>query len=871
MATPMIQQYEKIKNQHTGCILLFRLGDFYEMFGDDAIKASKILDITLTARNKGDSKMPMCGVPFHAVENYIAKLTKNGEKVAICDQVSDPKLPGIVQREVTKIVTPGTTFNENIIDKKTNNYIVSIVNIGDVFGLAYADITTGDFAAAEIESELDLLTEFSKLSPAECIIFPELYESEFINLLKDSFERTCFYPYESYKNPEESLKDHFKVHNLTGFGLDKHQAAVNAAGLLLNYLHETQKNDLKHIQNIRYFSKNEFMPIDEATLRNLELLTTLQDQNKNGSLLSVIDETLTAMGGRLIKHWITHPLLNKNDIEKRLEAIDEFTQKNDLLSDIRDLLKDVLDIQRIISRLSLGTGNARDLLALKVSLQKIPTFKEILRKVNSKYLKELTSSLEELKSLIDLIEKSIIDEPPPSLRDGGMIKDGYNKELDELKTISREGKNFIRDLQEKEIKRTGISSLKVKFNKVFGYYIEISKANLHLAPEDYIRKQTLVNAERFITPELKEYEEKVLGAEEKIIDLEYELFQKIRDRAVTYIEKIQKNAQIIGTLDVLSGLVYCAKLNNYTKPEITEKNTIKIKNGRHPVVEKMTFSSDFIPNDILIDNNENRLLLITGPNMGGKSTILRQTALIVLLAHIGSFVPADKAEIGLVDRIFTRVGASDNLVKGQSTFMVEMQEAAFILNNATSKSLIILDEIGRGTSTYDGMSIAWAITEYIHNTIQAKTLFASHYHELISVVDSLAHAKNYCVSVKEKDDRVIFLYKLEEGGIDKSYGIEVARLAGLPKEVVEKSNHILKDLEEEVVDKTIQQNLRDPKKRIVENQMDLFGNAQLLEEFERKTKGLNKMKEELDQIDINSLTPLEALQKLDELKRKSNK
>lgn len=841
----MIKQYEEIKAKHKGAILMFRLGDFYEMFGDDAVKASKILDITLTARNKGDGKMPMCGVPYHAVENYIAKLTRAGCKVAICDQVSDPKLPGIVQREVTRTITPGTTFNESILDRKTHNYLVSIVESGGIFGLAYADITTGDFFVTEISNDSELINEMTKIYPAECITSDE---NKTFTMLKDSFEKTTFFPYENFKDPEESIKDHYKVHSLNGFGLEGKNAAIKAAGFLLLYLIDTQKNDLKNLKATKYYSTNEYMPLDEATLRNLELLTTLRDQEKEGSLLSVLDETLTSMGGRMLKKWLLKPLLKIDDIQKRLNSVDELLSNPDLLGNLREILKDTLDIERIISRLSLGTGNARDLIALKNTLNKIPELKKLLG--NSR----LPGNFVNLNELVELIEKSIEEEPPITLRDGGMIKEGFNKELDELKNISREGKTFIKNLQEKEIKRTGINSMKVKYNKVFGYYIEVSKANLANVPDDYIRKQTLVNAERFITPELKEYEEKVLGAEEKIVELEYKLFNEIRLKAVEKTAAIQKIAQKIATLDCLCSFAYVARLNNYCKPEVNEESKIQITSGRHPVVEKMTFSGDFIPNDINLDNVDNRLLLITGPNMGGKSTILRQVAISVLMAHIGSYVPAKKAVIGLVDRIFTRVGASDNLIKGQSTFMVEMQEAANILNNATDRSLIILDEIGRGTSTYDGVSIAWAITEYIHNNIKAKTLFASHYHELIEVVESLPHAKNLSVSVKEKEDGVIFLYKLNEGGIDRSYGIEVARLAGLPNEIIRKSIAILKDLEKDI---------KEPKDKINEDQMALF-------EQPRIPQNLNKIKEELNQLDINDLTPLEALQKLDELKKNSN-
>lgn len=842
MATPMMKQYEEIKAKHKDAILLFRLGDFYEMFKEDAVKAAEILNITLTARGKSNEgeKIPLCGVPYHAVEGYIAKLTRNGCKVAICEQTSDPKLPGIVERDVIRVITPGTTFNDTVLDKKTNNYLVSVVLSGDRYGLAYADITTGDFFVTEIEGEANLLTEFTKLYPAECI-FDE--DSPEVQMLRDSFEKTTFYSYENYKESEEIIKDHFKIHSLDGFGIERRSAAILASGRLLSYLLETQMNDLKHIGQIKHYSTDEFMPMDEATLKNLELLSTLRDGDKEGSLISVLDETLTSMGGRLLKKWLTQPLLDRESIENRLDSVEKLYSNPELLGNLREIFKNVMDIERIISRLSLGTGNARDLIALRNTINEIPKIEKLW-----------DTRFDNLKPLAELIETAIKEEPPLILRDGGMIKEGHNKELDDLRTISREGKNFIKDLQAKEIKRTGISSMKVKYNKVFGYYIEVSKANIANVPEDYIRKQTLVNAERYITPELKEYEEKVLGAEEKIVELEYELFQKIREKVIGFTKAIQENAQIIASLDCLCSFAYISKLNNYCKPTISEGSTIKISAGRHPVVEKMTFSGDFIPNDIILDNKDRRLLLITGPNMGGKSTILRQVALTVLMSHIGCFVPADTAEIGLVDRIFTRVGASDNLIKGQSTFMVEMQEAANILNNATEKSLIILDEIGRGTSTYDGVSIAWAITEYIHNTIKAKTLFASHYHELIEVVESLPHAKNLSVAVKEKDDGVIFLYKLNEGGIDRSYGIEVARLAGLPNEIIKKSMHILKDLEKHV---------NEPKVKIDEDQMTFF-------ESPRPHQKIDKIKEELNALDINGLTPLEALQKLDELKKNSN-
>jgi DNA mismatch repair protein MutS len=860
MSTPMTLQYDELKKQYSDCVLLYRLGDFYEMFGEDAVRCSKILNITLTSRNKGDHKVPMCGVPYHAVENYLSKLIKNGEKVAICEQMSDPKLPGIVKREVIRVITPGTTISDNILDTKTNNYIASITMIDGVFGLAYADNSTGDFGATEIDNYKDLITEIIKLSPAECIIEKET-DKEMLSGIKSSFKNIYFFEYETYKDSEESLKDHFKVKSLDGYGLAGRSKAVMAAGRLFNYLKETQKNDLKHFDKFKYFSTSEYMPIDEATLRNLELLNTLKEQKKEGSLLSVIDKTITPMGGRMIKYWLTHPLLSLEDITARLNAVEEFFQNGGLLGDLRLEESNIQDIERIMARLSMGAGNARDLVALKMSLNKIPKLKDLLKNCTSDLLLKLFMSFSDLSGISNEIENAICDDAPLSIYEGNMIKDGYSKELDEIRNIAREGKNFIKNMQEQEIKRTGIGSLKVRFNQVFGYYIEISKTNIKNVPENYIRKQTLVNAERYITPELKEYEDKILNAEEKIFSQENEIFNKIRSSALEKISEIQKNARIIAILDSLSSFAYLAKLNNYINPIVDDSGKIEIIKGRHPVIEKMTFSSDFIPNDTCLDTIDNRVLLITGPNMGGKSTILRQTALITLLAHIGCFVPAEKAVIGIVDRIFTRVGASDNLIRGQSTFMIEMQEAANILNNATNKSLIILDEIGRGTSTYDGVSIAWAIIEYIHNVIKAKTLFASHYHELISVVDNLSHAKNYCVSVKEKSDGIIFLYKLENGGINKSYGIEVAKLAGLPLAVIDKSKQILNDLEENIVDKNIKNTLHDPKRTVSEDQISLF---------ERTPKGLKNVKDELDRIDINSLTPLEAMQKLYELKKKSN-
>jgi DNA mismatch repair protein MutS len=843
--TPMMAQYKEIKAKYSDCILFFRLGDFYEMFFDDALTASKILDIVLTSRNKGDGKAPMCGIPYHAASQYISKLTKAGKKVAICEQVSDPKEPGLVKRDVVRVVTPGTTLDDKLLETKSNNFIASVVLQDEVYGIAFADITTGEFKVFETENFEE---EIERIAPTECIL-----ETDSSLKLPDYIHT---YEFESYRDSEQILLDHFEVKNMDSFGLKDMRAGLCAAGRLLHYLQETQKTDLSHIRKIQPFHADDFMPLDEASIRNLEIFTTLRDNLKEGSLISVLDETLTAMGGRSLKKFLMRPLVDRDAILKRLEAVDEFCKTQTLLLDLRDLLKNVSDIERTLGRLSLNSGNARDLVSLKNSFLKIPEVKKFLKGVKSKLLKKLSGNLDDLRKLVTLIDKAICEEPPLTIKDGGMIKEGFDKELDKLKKISREGKGYIKDLQAREVKRTGISSLKVKYNKVFGYYIEISKSNLANVPEDYMRKQTLVNAERFITPELKEYEETVLNAEEKMYDLEYEIFETVKEKVIKETHAIQKTAENLGILDVLLSFATTALHNHYCKPEINEGAEILIKNGRHPVVEKMTFSSCFIPNDTLL-NDEEQITLITGPNMAGKSCYLRQVALIALMTHIGSFVPADSAKICLLDRIFTRIGASDNLVRGQSTFMVEMQETSYILNNATEKSLIILDEIGRGTSTYDGMSIAWAITEYVHNTIRAKTLFATHYHELISVADKLERTKNKSFLVKENEkDGVVFLYKLAEGGVDKSYGVEVAKLAGLPASVTSNALKILKDLEEGVLEKGIETKLQ--KEIIPEDQMNLFAGVS-----EREHSALSKLKG----IDVNSLTPIEALQKLDELKK----
>lgn len=815
---------------------MFRLGDFYEMFFEDALIASKILQITLTARNKGtEHKAPMCGIPYHALDNYLSKLTRAGKKVAICDQITAPDGQGIVQREVMRVVTPGTTFDENILDTKANNYVACVVADKTGFGLAFADITTGEFRVTELSNVKDLESEFMRIKPAECIC-PENLTSQINALFKCSV-----FPFEYFGEAEKEINDQFGLKSLKVFGIEEKKLAVLSSGMLLRYLKETQKTDLAHIQKILFYELSEFMPLSDSLIRNLELFYTNREAKKEGSLIWVLDQTVTSMGGRMLRNWLLHPLLSTEKICERLDKVEIFVKDSTLLREIRNVLSKIFDIERLLSRLCLGTGNARDLLAMKESLNVLPELKNLL----AGHFHEI--EIELLPELTALIERAIIEEPPAITRDGGMIKDGFNKELDELRNISSEGKTFIKNLQEREIKRTGISSLKVKFNNVFGYYIEISKANLHSVPDDYTRKQTLVNAERFITPELKEYEEKVLNAEDKIKELEYELFYQVRMEVVKELKKIQNVAKTVATLDVLSNLAYVATKNNYCKPAIVESG-IEILAGRHPVVEQMNMAKDFVANDCKMDDSRN-FLLITGPNMGGKSTFLRQVALIVLMAQIGSYVPAGSAKIGLCDRIFTRVGASDNLTGGESTFMVEMTEAAYILNNATARSLIILDEIGRGTSTYDGVSIAWAIVEFVHDQIGAKTLFATHYHELIELVDRLARAHNLSVAVRENaEEGVVFLYKVVEGGVDKSYGIEVAKLAGLPGSVVSRARGVLDELETRHIKKT----------RVSPDQIELF-------KEDRQHSGIVA---ELKNLDINKLTPLEALQKLSEMKKK---
>ncbi|MBU0668144.1 DNA mismatch repair protein MutS [Patescibacteria group bacterium] len=844
----MMRQYKEIKKKHGDALLFFRLGDFYEMFFEDAVEVSGLLGLTLTGRGKDEKRVPMCGVPHHAADGYIAKLTKMGKRVAICDQISDPKERGIVEREVTRVVTPGTTFDEKILDGKANNFVGALCPVLDEahdgaegdgrFEFAYADVTTGEFYGAQRYGAKYLRAATTRTMPKEIVVPSGFLENEIVCRLRGALAGVFFFEHEPGGDVEAA-------------------GAQGADALLMDYLRTTQKNSLEHLHPTRR-DDNEFMPLDEATLKNLELLETLREGNKEGSLLWVLDRTQTSMGGRLLRSFLTNPLLNKGKIDERLDAAMELTCKRALLENLRETLKSVMDLERLLSRLSMGRGSARDLTGLKNSLRQAAVVRGLLADTSADLIKEIRDNIDPLEDLTGLIGRAIVSDPPLNMNEGGIIADGYNRELDELKAVSGEGKRFIQGLQQQEIERTGINNLKVRYNKVFGYYLEVSKGQVGKVPQEWIRKQTTVNAERYITPELKEFEEKVLGAQEKIIALEQKIFTEIRATVLVEIKRIQRTAKRLALLDVLCSFAKVALENGYCKPLINDGGNIIITAGRHPVVEKMSYAARFVPNDTELIQDGERFHLITGPNMGGKSTYLRQTALIVLMAQIGSFVPATKAEIGLVDRIFTRVGASDNLVKGQSTFMVEMQEAAHILENASEHSLIILDEIGRGTSTYDGMSIAWAIMEFIHDKVGAKTLFATHYHELISLTDKLQNAANYSVAALENEkDGVVFLYKVGRGGASRSYGIEVAKLAGMPAETVARAYSILRDLEEGALESGIAKELLG---RPAHGQVELFGNdAEQVREH-------NPIKEELARIDTDNITPMEALKRLAELK-----
>jgi DNA mismatch repair protein MutS len=866
--TPMMQQYLDIKEQYKDCILFFRLGDFYEMFFSDAELASRELEITLTGKDCGlEERAPMCGVPFHAADAYIARLVSKGYKVAIGEQVEDPALAkGLVKRDVIKVVTPGTVTNMAMLDERKNNYLMSVCRNGNFYGLGAVDITTGDFYATRItwgNTKGKLIDEIAKYLPSEMVVNSEFHnDSELLAEIRQRFG-TYISTFDDktfeYGNALATVKEHFENQD---FNIPDYDIAVNASGALLKYLDETQKVNLSHIQAFNSYAIEEFMILDASTRRNLELTETMREKNKRGSLLWVLDKTMTSMGGRLLRKWIEQPLINSGDINLRLDAVEELKNKFMARVEIRDLLKRVYDIERLMGKVVLGNVNCRDLISLKNSVGQIPFIKNILSDFQSEYNKNCYEQLDCLGDICGLIELSIIDDPPVTIKEGGIIKDGYNSEVDKLRMASTQGKDWIAALEASEREKTGIKSLKVGFNRVFGYYIEVTKSYFSLVPEDYIRKQTLANCERYITPELKEIEDEILGAEEKIVQLEYSLFVEIKDKIAQQLARIKSTAKALAELDALASMAEVADREGYCKPEVSLSDMIEILDGRHPVVEKMIDKSGFVPNDTVLNMEDDRLAVITGPNMAGKSTYMRQTALIVLMAQIGSFVPAASAKIGLVDRIFTRVGASDDLASGQSTFMVEMSEVANILLNATTKSLLVLDEIGRGTSTFDGLSIAWAVIEYIVNKehLGCRTLFATHYHELTELEGKLPGIKNYCITVKEKGEDVIFLRKIIRGGADGSYGIQVAKLAGVPQQVIDRAKEILSDLD----DADISKNGKTRKvKKQVEGQLDLFAAA-------ARASQDAEILEDIRKIDISRLTPIDAMNILYELQRKMN-
>ena len=865
--SPMMQKYLETKEQYNDCILFYRLGDFYEMFFDDAILVSRELEITLTGKDCGlEERAPMAGIPHHAAENYIARLVSKGYKVAICEQLEDPKTTkGIVKRGVIKVVTPGTVVESNMLEERKNNYIMSICKAGLYFGIAVSDISTGEFYSTEIKETNNfslLMDEISRYSPAEIVANKMMNESE-AEILKiktrfpEVYITSCD---ESYFSEDVSKTvQNFRLVDSKGNDIEKADdkllsiASINA---LKEYITSTQMTDLSHINKAIIYSVSKYMSLDINARRNLEITEKLRDRSKKGTLLWVLDKTSTSMGGRLLRRWLNDPLIDENEINKRLGAVEEL--KNDIMlrGEVIENLKKVYDIERLAGKMAYGNGTPRDMITLKNSLSRLPDIRQVLQNVNSEYLKEIYQNIDELKDIHGLIEKSIVDDPPMTTKDGGYIKLGYDENIDTLKHATTDGKSWLMKLEADEKEKTGIKSLKIGFNKVFGYYIEVTNLYKDMVPDTYIRKQTLTNGERYITEELKNMENQILGAEEKVIKLELEAFRQIREEIAGNVKRMQKTAEAISSLDVLTSFAQVAEEMNYCKPTINKDGILNIKEGRHPVIEKMLSSGEFVSNDTYLDTDQNRLAIITGPNMAGKSTYMRQVALITLMAQVGSFVPATEATIGVVDKIFTRVGASDDLSMGQSTFMVEMMEVASILKEATKNSLVILDEIGRGTSTYDGLSIAWAVAEYIADKEKcgAKTLFATHYHEMTTLEKEGNGIKNYSIAVKEKGEDIIFLRKIVEGGTDESYGVHVAKLAGVPKDVTKRANEILKSLERKSVLKDKKPEKEDKKK--VEGQFDMF-NYKLAE-----------VAHELDMVNLNELTPIDALNTLVRIKEK---
>ena len=872
--TPMMLQYVETKKQYKDCILFYRLGDFYEMFFDDAKIVSKELELTLTGKDCGlEERAPMCGIPYHAVDGYLTKLVSKGYKVAICEQVEDPKLAkGLVKREVTRIVTPGTNLNVQAIEETKNNYIMCIAHFHNKIGISVADVTTGDFYMTEAEGLSKLTDELYKYTPTEIICNDAFMMSGFdVDDLKNRL-KIVVYPLEPWYFDEDGcrkcLMKHFNVNTLSGLGLEDFPSGLIASGAMMQYLLETQKTQLSHITHITPYLSSRFMLLDSSTRRNLELTETLREKQKRGSLLWVLDKTKTAMGARQLRNDIEQPLVNIEEINDRLDTIEQLCKNTVARDEIREYMNPIYDMERLLGKVSYKSANPRDLISFANSMEMLPHIKTVLEEYDTKLLNEINIQMDGLEDLFELIKSAICDEPPILIREGGMIKEGFDKDIDHLRKAKTDGKNWLAQLEEEDRERTGIKNLKIKYNKVFGYYFEVTNSFKNLVPEDYVRKQTLVNAERYTTPRLKELEDTILNAEDKLNSLEYDIFCKVRDKIASQLERIQKTAKAVAKLDVFAALSVVAEQNHYVRPALNNRGIIDIKDGRHPVVEKMIDHDMFVANDTFLDNQNHCISVITGPNMAGKSTYMRQSALIVLMAQLGSFVPAKSADIGIVDRIFTRVGASDDLASGQSTFMVEMNEVANILRNATPKSLLVLDEIGRGTSTFDGLSIAWAVIEHISNKkiLGAKTLFATHYHELTELEGKMSNVNNYCIAVKEKGDDIVFLRKIIKGGADRSYGIQVAKLAGVPDMVIDRAKEIAEQLSDNDITQRVQSitvDLKGDKKKVKHyDEVDL-GQMSLFDTV--KDEDIVK---EIKEIDISNMTPLDALNTLYRLQNK---
>lgn len=872
--SPMMEQYVATKEKYKDCILFYRLGDFYEMFFDDAILASKELEITLTGKDCGmEERAPMCGIPFHAADTYINQLVKKGYKVAIGEQVEDPKLAkGLVKREVIRIVTPGTNLSSESLEESKNNYLMCISYVGKNYGISVTDLSTGVFKTCQIQQAEKVVDEINKFQPSEVLYQAGVEQVEEIHAVCERLQVSHTEAPDYYFNletDEETLKRQFHINSIEGLGLKDSPACVASCGALMQYLHETQMSSLSHINHIETYSVDSFMILDSATRRNLELTETLRDKQKRGSLLWVLDKTKTAMGARKLREFVEQPLLYKDAIEKRLDAIEAINKELIVREELREYLNTIYDLERLLTRIALKTANPRDLLAFKTSIQYLPDIYNLLRELPCERINEIYEDYDSLEDLYELLEQAIVEEPPVSIKEGGIFKQGYRDEIDELRLAKTECKTWLADLESKEREKTGIKGLKIKYNKVFDYYFEVTNSFKSLVPDYFIRKQTLVNAERFTTDELNTLSGKILGAEDKLYALEYDCYVELREKLAAALVRVQKMAGYIAELDALCSLAYVADKNNYVRPSLNTDGVIDIKGGRHPVVEKMLANDSFVENDTYLNNAESRISIITGPNMAGKSTYMRQTALITLMAQIGSFVPAESANIGLCDRIFTRVGASDDLASGQSTFMIEMNEVANILRNATKDSLLILDEIGRGTSTFDGLSIAWAVVEYIAdpNILGAKTLFATHYHELTELEGKLSSVNNFCIAVQEEGDDIVFLRKIIKGGADRSYGIQVARLAGVPEPVLKRAREICNEL----IDSDITTKVKDidikpalsEQPKIKETRSSDYEQLSLFSSPVEMT-----IANELKTMDLNNMTPIKAMLYLQELQER---